>query len=465
MSSLNRREFLYRAAGVAGAAFTAARANAFATPPPNIVMILADDLGYGDLGSFGSRIKTPNIDQMAKEGVTFRHFYSASPVCSASRAALLTGRYGVRGGIPNVLAPSDNNGLNVAETTMADMLKASGYRTYCVGKWHLGSQPQFMPTARGFDDYYGLLYSNDQTSELMSGTSVIELRTNQDTLTQRYTQQAVSFIQQNKDAPFFLYMPHLAPHVPLGVSKSFRGKSKLGLYGDVVEELDWSVGQILAALNTLGLDNNTLVMFTSDNGPWFQGSPGKLRGRKGETFEGGMREPFIARFPGRIPGDKQVHAFATMLDILPTVGGLTGSTLPANPLDGVDIWPMMIGEAESVDRPLFLYFNDWNLQCARMGRWKLHMSRYNGPAFLSPLSAGRVNLRLLNQELYDLDTDPQESYSAAAENPEIVADIRSRTEILLADLPVQVRGAWIDTQNRPVNPNNPGEWPTPASNN
>ncbi|MCZ2151346.1 MAG: sulfatase [Bryobacterales bacterium] len=459
---ISRRGFLRAAAG--GAALSVMRGKGEAAQPPNIVVILADDLGFGDLGCYGSKILTPNLDRMGGEGVLFRQFYAASPVCSASRAGLLTGRYGVRGGVPGVFFPSDKAGLSVSETTLADMLKSSGYKTYCVGKWHLGTEPQYLPTARGFDDYYGIPYSNDQfPSVLMQGTSVIESPVNLNTITQRYTKQAVGFIQQNKDAPFFLYMAHTAPHVPLAASKEFRGKSPLGLYGDVVEEMDWSVGQVLSALADLGLDSNTFVMFSSDNGPFFQGSPGKLRGRKGETFEGGIREPFIARFPGRIPAGKRAPSFGTLLDLLPTVAGLTGSALPKNPLDGVDIWPMMTGEAEGVDRPAFLYFNDWNLQCARLGRWKLHMSRYNGPAFIPPLVQGRMNLRLLNPELYDLETDPGESYSAAGENAGIVADIRAKVESLLHGMPDQVRSAWMDTQNRPVAPNGLGEWPVPVT--
>lgn len=458
---MSRREVL-RAGG--GVALSAAVAGSDTAPKPNIILILADDLGFGDLGCYGSKIQTPNLNRMARDGILFRQFYGAAPVCSASRAGLLTGRYGVRGGVPGVLSPSVKTGLSVSETTIAGMLKSSGYRTACVGKWHLGSEPQYLPTARGFDDYYGIPYSNDQfPSVLMQGTTVIESPVNLDTITGRYTQQAVNFIRQNKDSPFFLYMAHTAVHVPLAVSKEFRGKSSLGLYGDVVREMDWSVGRILSALADLGLDSNTFVMFSSDNGPFFQGSPGRLRGRKGETFEGGMREPFIARFPGRIPAGKRGGSFATLLDILPTVAGLTGSALPANPIDGSDIWPMLTGEAESVDRRPFLYFNDWNLQCARLGRWKLHMSRYNGPAFIPPLVQGRINLRLLNPELYDLETDPEESYSAAAENPGIVADIQAKVESLLHGMPDEVRSAWMDTQNRPVNRNNPGEWPIPAT--
>lgn len=298
---MSRREVL-RAGG--GVALSTAIAGSDTAPKPNIILILADDLGFGDLGCYGSKIQTPNLNRMARDGILFRQFYGAAPVCSASRAGLLTGRYGVRGGVPGVLSPSVKTGLSVSETTIAGMLKSSGYRTACVGKWHLGSEPQYLPTARGFDDYYGIPYSNDQfPSVLMQGTTVIESPVNLDTITGRYTQQAVNFIRQNKDSPFFLYMAHTAVHVPLAVSKEFRGKSSLGLYGDVVREMDWSVGRILSALADLGLDSNTFVMFSSDNGPFFQGSPGRLRGRKGETFEGGMREPFIARFPeGFQPG-------------------------------------------------------------------------------------------------------------------------------------------------------------------
>ncbi len=273
---------------------------------PNIVFIYCDDLGYGDLGCYGSKIRTPNIDRMASEGVRFTQFYSANPVCSPSRAALLTGRYPTRAGVPRVLFPYDKVGLPDSETTIAQMLKPKGYKTMCVGKWHLGHLPEFLPTRRGFDEYYGIPYSNDMNPRVLlhateAGVETVEQTATLETLTPRYTEQAVRFIERSKGSPFFLYMPHTYPHIPLGASPRFRGKSPLGLYGDVVEEIDWSVGEVLASIRKNGLDDNTLVMLSSDNGPWYQGSPGRLRGRKGMTYEGGVREPFLARFPGRIP--------------------------------------------------------------------------------------------------------------------------------------------------------------------
>jgi arylsulfatase A len=454
---MKRRQFLQSALGLAGLS------TAQSLRQPNIVLILADDLGYGDIAPYGSKINTPNLTRMAKEGVMLRQYYAASAICSASRAALLTGRYGVRCGIPGALQPGDRYGLAEGETTIADLLKQVGYRTMCVGKWHLGTMPQFMPTARGFDDYYGLLHSNDQYPRaLIRGTSAVESPTDLRMLTNRYTQKAVDFIESAKDGPFFLYMPHTFPHIPLAASPEFRGKSPLGLYGDAVMELDWSVGQILETLARLNLDDNTLVIFTSDNGPWFQGSPGPLRGRKAETFEGGMRVPFIARYPNRIPAKRRPKAYATALDLLPTLSRLGGAGFPGAPLDGTDIWPLLSGESpmKSSDHPLFLYFQEWNLQCARLGRWKLHVSRNNTPPWTPPPPEGRMNLPLLNPELYDMDADPEESYSQTSENPAVVAEIQARIQNALLTMPVQVRNAWNDTVRRQANPNGDGEWPT-----
>ena len=443
--------------------------------PPNVVLILVDDMGYGDLGSYGSQIKTPNLDEMAAQGVQFSQFYSASPVCSPSRASVLTGRYGVRGGVPDVLQPTDPGGLATTEITIAQMLQPAGYKTMCVGKWHLGRLSQYLPTTRGFDEYYGIPYSNDMTpSILMHNTDIIESPVDLTTLTKRYTDQAVSFIGRSANSPFFLYMPHTFPHIPLAASPGFVGQSGMGLYGDVIQELDWSVGQVLQALEDNGVDQNTLVLFTSDNGPWYQGSPGRLRGRKGDTFEGGMREPFIARFPGRIPaastgrrGASRAHrartvdAMATTLDLLPTIAGFTQVALPARSLDGVDIGPLLTGQAADVNRPMFLYFSGWNLQCVRMGPWKLHLSRGNVPAFTAEPKVGFYNLRLLSPELYDLDTDPEEAEDLSSQNPLIVADFEQRVAQILPSLPSQVQDAWQTTQNIPVYPNVPGAYPQP----
>jgi arylsulfatase A len=285
---------------------------------------------------------------------------------------------------------------------------------------------------------------------LMHNFDVVEQPATLETLTARYTDQAVNFIARSRSSPFFLYMAHTYPHVPLGASPPFLGKSGLGLYADVVEELDWSVGQVLAALKANALDGNTLVIFSSDNGPWWQGSQGKLRGRKGETYEGGMREPFIARFPGAIPAGLVSSGVASTMDIFPTVARLAGATLSGNALDGVDIWPLLTGQQDALDRDVFLYFDDVFIQCARLGRWKLHVSRYNTRAFSPPPARGRVNLPLPKPELYDLESDPQESYDCAAMHPDIVADIRSRVLRLIPTFPDSVVGAWQDTVRHQV---------------
>ncbi|MBL8293446.1 MAG: sulfatase, partial [Bryobacterales bacterium] len=369
---------------------------------PNVVLIYCDDLGYGDLGCYGSTIRTPNIDRLADEGTRFTHFYSGNPVCSPSRAALLTGRYPVRAGVPHVLFPRDTTGLPHSEVTLAQVLKTKQYRTMCVGKWHLGHHPPYLPTARGFDHYFGIPYSNDMVPRwLMDDTKVIEEQATLETLTPRYTERAVRVIEHSKGSPFFLYMPHTYPHIPLAASERFRGKSPLGLYGDVVEELDWSVGQVMAALKRTGQEKDTLVMFSSDNGPWFQGSPGRLRGRKGTTWEGGQRVPFIAKLPGWIPARKTCSGVSSVMDIVPTVARLCGAELPRNPLDGVDISPLVTGARPELEREALLYFNGLNLQCARWGKWKLHVARHNTEAYMPAPPGGVVNLPLSKPELYD----------------------------------------------------------------
>ncbi len=436
---LGRREFLTAAMGAAAAPAS----------PPNVVMIYADDLGYGDLACYGSRLSTPNLDRMAAEGVRFTEFYSANPVCSPSRAALMTGRYPTRVGVPRVLFPNDTVGLPDSETTIAQTLKTRGYRTMCVGKWHLGHLPRFLPTNRGFDEYFGIPYSNDMKPRpLLHNTEVVEPEATLETLTPRYTEQAVRFIERSKGAPFFLYMPHTYPHIPLAASARFRGKSPAGLYGDVIAELDWSVGEVLAALKKNGLDRNTLVMFSSDNGPWFQGSPGRLRGRKGSTYEGGVREPFLARMPGRIQAGRVVNAVGSTMDILPTVAKLCGAALPSSPLDGSDIWPLLNGTSKSIEREALLYFDNWNVQCARWKRWKLHFARYNSFAYGPAPAGGRMNLPLNPPELYDIESDPDESYDVAAERPEVVKEILARVERLIPSFPREVVDAWQATRAR-----------------
>ena len=464
---MNRRYFLKAAAGAALLGGHSAFAQQ--SKPPNIVVMLADDLGFGDLSCYGSDISTPNLDAMAAAGVKFDHFYSASPVCSPSRAALMTGRYPTRVGVPGVLGPQTPGGLSLDETMIAQVLKSANYMTACIGKWHLGTGKGYMPQARGFDKFFGLPYSNDMSPlPLIDGDNTVEPEAQLDSLTARYTARSVEFIEANASAkkPFFLYIAHTFPHIPLAASARFRGKSGKGLYGDCIQELDWSAGQVMGALKANGIADNTLVIFTSDNGPWYQGSPGRLRGRKAETFEGGMREPFIAVFPGRIKPGRTVRAeMATMMDLLPTFAGLARAELPAAPLDGVDIMPILTGDAESVEREPFFYFDDNHLQCVRLGRWKLHVARYNTPPWIPEPPGGRVNLPLAHPELYDVVTDPQESYDLAQEHPEIVWPLRAKIDTAMRTFPDAVRWSWADTLSRLVNGSPAGAWPVGAAGN
>ena len=428
---------------------------------PNIVVILCDDLGYGDTSPYGSAINTPNIAKMAREGMRFQHYYSANPVCSPSRASLLTGRYPTRVNVPRVLFPKDQDGLALGEKTLADLLKAQGYKTNCVGKWHLGHTPDYLPTSRGFDQYFGIPYSNDMVPRwLMHNREVVEQEAPLDTLTPRYTEHAVRFIEENRGSPFFLYFPHTYPHIPLGASERFRGKSRYGLYGDVVEEIDWSVGEVLNALKRTGNDTNTLVMFTSDNGPWYQGSPGRLRGRKGMTLEGGVRVPFIARYPGHIPPNTLCNGIASAMDIVPTVSKLCNAALPPDkPMDGIDIWPMLAGRTKEIDREPLLYFDNWNLQCVRWRQWKMHVSRYNSIAYSPAPAAGRLNIALNTPELYDIVTDPDESYDVAPKHPEVVRDLLTKVEAAVATFPDEVKRAYAEAQGLRSPRSNPGALP------
>ncbi|MCC7154413.1 MAG: sulfatase [Bryobacterales bacterium] len=445
---MDRRGFLRTAAGAAAGQLLS-RVCGQSVSPPNIVLLLADDLGYGDVGSYGSRLPTPNLDRMAGEGVRFTQCYSASGLCSPSRAALLTGRYPTRVGIHTVLFPGGDNGLSPSETSMARLLKPLNYDTTCIGKWHLGSAPQYAPANHGFDRFFGVPYSNDMTPlPLMEGAAVLETNTSNAMLTQRYTQRAVETIANSGDRPFFMYVGYNTPHIPVGVSAPFRGKSGRGPYGDAVMEMDWSVGQILDALAARGVENNTLVIFTSDNGPWYQGSPGRLRGRKGETYEGGMREPFLARFPGRIPGGSVSNGVLSLMDLVPTIAGLTGAGSTANPVDGIDAWPLFTGEKSSLDRNALLFFDSWDIQCARLGQWKLHFARDNSPPWIEDPASGRYNLPLDPMELYDIESDPDESYECSAQNPGVVAGILAQVQSQISTFPIQVQTAWNDTRTR-----------------
>ena len=457
LSRFGRRDFLRTAAG---AFISSAVTRGQSSKPLNIIVILADDLGYGDVGCFGSSIPTPNIDRMAQEGVRLTRFYSASPVCSPSRAALLTGRYPVRTGVVNVLMPSEKKGLSPTERTIPRVLKERGYRTAAIGKWHLGSQKGFLPCDHGFDEFYGVPYSNDMNPlPMLANSDVVDPDSPLPNLTGRFTRQAVDFIRRQGDNPFFLYLAHTAPHIPLTPSDEFLGKSGQGMYGDVVMEMDWSVGQVLETLAAKGLNENTLVIFTSDNGPWYQGSAGKLQGRKGSTYEGGVREPFIARLPGTIPAGSVAEGIGSMMDLLPTFARLAGVGIGAS-VDGVDIWPMLTGQAMYIERDPLLFFDVWNLQCVRWGPWKLHLSRYNSFAWTVDPPGGRVNLPLAHPELYNVDEDATESYDRASSKPETVTILKKRVDDLLMSFPDQVRVAWRDTMTHKVQETPAGSLPS-----
>jgi arylsulfatase A-like enzyme len=396
---------------------------AFSQRAPNIVFILADDLGYGDVGAFGATdIRTPNIDLLAKNGIKFTEFYSPSPVCSPTRAGFLTGRYPRRMGIDGVFFPESFTGLPASEVTVAEALKAKGYATGIVGKWHLGHHPQYLPLQNGFDEYFGIPYSNDMQGVVyLRGNDVAEYKVDQRYTTKVYTEEAVSFIERHRQQPFFLYLAHTMPHVPLYASEAFLGKSKRGLYGDVVEELDWSVGQVLAALRKNGLEQNTLVVFTSDNGPWLAfdvegGSPGPLREGKQTTFEGGMRVPTVAYWPGRIKAGSVYDNLATTFDWFPTFLHLAGETAyqPQNPLDGEDITGVLTGTGKRKGDELLYYFNG-TLQAYRKGDWKIKLP-YAGNRGIT----GVKDVAPHDTLLFNLKQDVGEQTNLAKSHPEKV---------------------------------------------
>jgi len=408
---------------------------------PNIIVIFCDDLGYGDLGCFGSeKIRTPNVDRMAAEGMRFTDFYSTSGVCSPSRSSLMTGCYPRRVNIHQnhnnlcVLFPADRKGLNPDEVTIAEVLKQAGYATMCIGKWHLGDQREFLPTRQGFDAYFGIPYSNDMGRKniplpLLRGETVIEAPVDQARLTGRYTEEAVRFIEAAKEKPFFIYLPHTFPHGPLFASERFRGKSQAGKYGDAVEEIDYSTGEILGALKRLDIDKNTLVVFTSDNGA-SGGSNAPLRGKKGSTDEGGMRVPCVMRWPGRIPAGESCDRVTATIDLLPTFAGLAGVKVPADrKIDGKDIWPLMAGQKDAKPpHEVFYYYQMDQLQAVRAGRWKLHLAmeskkrNWGKPHGKTPL------------KLFDLESDIHEDNDVSKQYPEAVKQLQELAEQARRDL-------------------------------
>ncbi|MFB3825237.1 MAG: sulfatase [Bryobacteraceae bacterium] len=426
-----------------------------AAPRPNFIYVLTDDLGYGDLGCYGSRaIRTPRLDAMAREGVRFTQFYSGSSLCTPARASFITGRYSPRvGRLIHPLQPTNDYGLPASEVTIAETLRGAGYTSACIGKWHLGHLPQFLPTNHGFDYWYGLPYSNDlKPLPLMRNLETLTTEVDQARLTDDYTKESVAFIERAAAAkkPFFLYLAHTMPHDPLHAPERFRGKSEGGLYGDVVENIDWSMGEVLAALKRLNLDRETLVMFTSDNGPWWEGSAGPLRGRKAEQYEGGFRVPFIARWPGRIAPGQVCETPAMAINMHPTFAALAGTRVdPAAGLDGRDMSSLLLGRTRACPNEIFLFFYREHLHAARMGNWKLHLAALTRApymrlrAFREGGAEKRSEAKLPEPQLYDLSLDPYESYNVAPEHPEVVRSITERVRAELAAYPEHVRKAQL----------------------
>ncbi|MEM7145870.1 MAG: sulfatase [Verrucomicrobiota bacterium] len=437
--------------------------------PPNIVIMFADDQGYGDIGVYGAKgYETPNLDRMAAEGARFTDFYVSSPVCSASRAALLTGCYHGRVGMHGAIGPSSPIGLSHDETTIAELLKQQGYATAMFGKWHLGRPENMLPTNHGFDEYLGIPYSNDMWPyhpgvrhlpmkerlkkwphlPLIEGTTVINEKVSPDDqrqLTTLLTERAVDFINRNADHPFFLYVPQPMPHVPLYTSDKFEGKTEQGAYGDVIAEIDWSMGQILEALKTNGLDENTLVLYTSDNGPWLSygnhaGSSGPLREGKGTCWEGGIRVPFLARWPGQIPPGLVVSEPAATIDLLPTIAAATEATLPKNKIDGHNILPLLTGKenAKSPHKALFFYYKNNQLQAMRSGKWKLIFPHTYRTLAGREGGTGGIPVNYENHqselELYNLKQDIGETTNVADQYPEIVAKLTKMADEMRSDL-------------------------------
>ncbi len=436
---MSRSSILFHFLVVAGLAISSAgfvQAQENDKSLPNIIHIFTDDLGYGDLACFGAEdIETPNIDRMAQDGIRFTEFYSASPVCSPSRAALLTGRLPQRFGVHDVFWPSSFTGMPTDEITIAQLLKQKGYATGIVGKWHLGHMPQYLPLQRGFDSYFGIPYSNDMESCVyMRGNEVESFEVDQRYITKRYTEESLEFIDAHKQEPFFLYLAHSMPHVPLYVSEKFEGSSKRGLYGDVIQEIDWSVGEVLKKLEELGLLENTLIVFSSDNGPWIAlaehgGSSGGLREGKFFTFEGGMRVPTVAMWKGTIPAGQVFEDLASQMDWFPTFAAMAGIQIPDDrSYDGVDIMNVLKGEGKR-SRDGYLYFEGGDAQCYRKGDWKLkklYKGRSASPAWFEQPPHDTL--------LFNLKNDPQEKENRIQEFPQIVAELEQEMAQALADL-------------------------------
>jgi arylsulfatase A-like enzyme len=450
---------------------------------PNVVILLADDLGYGDLACYGHpKFKTPNLDRMAAEGARLTQFNTPAPFCAPTRASLMTGRYPFHCGLtanpaPDIGGQFANLGLPTSEITLAQLFHNAGYATGMVGKWHLGhAKKEFYPVRRGFDEYLGILYSNDMRPvQLIDGEEVAEYPVVQATLTKRYTDRALNFIERNKDKQFFFYFAHAMPHKPLAASEKYYQKSGAGLYGDVISELDASVGRVLAKLKELKLDDNTLVVFTSDNGPWFGGSTGGLRGMKGTSWEGGYRVPFIARWPGTIPAGHVSNQPAVMMDLFSTALAVGGIAAPADRvIDGADIRPLLTWDAKS-PHDVVIGSQGPRLATVRDARWKLHVLAANDHILKTPPNGRWIDPRAPDgvtllapyeqyqpsdfpgvttgdsptaMALFDLSTDPSEQHNVAVANPDIVKRLKAQYDTVAKDLPAELKSP-IEARKKP----------------
>jgi arylsulfatase len=439
---------------------------------PNIIIIYIDDMGYGDVSPYNNKINyTPNFQWLADNGLTLIDFYVSQAVCSASRTSLLTGCYSNRLGIHGALFPDSKIGLNPAEITIADMLKTKGYATKAIGKWHLGAQKEFLPTRQGFDEYYGIPYSNDMWYKntnrkfpplpLIQNETVIDTISEQSWFTQRFTEKAIDFIDANRSKPFFLYLAHPMPHVPIYVSDKFKDKSGKGLYADVIMELDWSVGEIINKLKQLKLEENTLLIVASDNGPWLPfgnhaGVTNGLRESKGTSWDGGVRTPCLMYWKGKLAKGVNVNTPIMNIDILPTIAYLTNSSLPEKPIDGVNIWKVLSNDSKDKEfvslRPLFIYYNTNELQGMRWKNWKLYFPHtYNSMDGVTPGNdskrAQTRQVKLEAMELYDLSNDKGEKANLASKFPDVVSQMNTMADEIRKKIGDSLKGI-KGTENR-----------------
>jgi arylsulfatase A len=455
---LDRRKFIAMMSTTAAAVSQASAAplrslRATATAPPrsstkplNVILFICDDIGFGDLGSYGSKLPTPNLDRMAADGMRFVRHNGGHPLCSASRAAILTGRYGTRMGVVGAFGPREKAGADLDETIISQLFKAKGYKTAAIGKWHLGVEVPYLPTSRGFDSYFGLNWSVDMTPKtLMKDTMVLEENTECRMLIPRYNDEAQRFIDEHGGKnPFFLYYGFPYPHDPPDSSPRFTDKSRFGKQGDAIAEIDWAVGEVIKKLEAKGLSDDTLILFTGDHGPWMQGCPGNLRGRKATTFEGGFRVPFLAKLPGVVPAGGVCDSPTTHLDVLPTIAKMCGLPLPEMPLDGADVSSALMG-AGKLPEHTQIYFSPMSkagLQphCIRQGDWKVRVAQaFGGEIYINDGAPPKGSAWLSKSELYNVALDPGESYNVANLHPEIVKTLTAELDRQITTFPQNVQ--------------------------